>query len=130
VQEYPYWDHKAELRVVDIHPTFAKAFMEKKLCWIEYPWMKGTIDFRKAYLTATPFPRPHDNIAIDAQMHGEGWGTEQFRYPLQTIRKASSGYFRETPRLSNSTMGISNIHVWHKQSRLKEELLRPGYQPR
>jgi long-chain fatty acid transport protein len=126
VEEYPFYDHKAELRVVDIHPSFAKSFMEKKLmAGFGISCMRGTIDFRKAYLSATPFPRPHDNIAIDAQMHGEGWGYgANFGVIYKLSDKLQIGISGKTPTtikfdkgdLKYAMYGIDNPD-------LKEELL-------
>lgn len=126
VQEYPYWDHKAELRVVDIHPTFAKAFMEKKLmAGFGISMMKGTIDFRKAYLTATPFPRPHDNIAIDAQMHGEGWGYgANFGILYKLSEKLQVGISGKTPttiKFDEGDLKYTMYGIYNPA--LKEELL-------
>ena len=75
VAEYPEWDHEATLRVVDIHPSIAKSFLDKKLMLgMGVSIYYGTIDFQKALLNPTGLPRPHDNVAVDAFLEGNGWG--------------------------------------------------------
>ncbi len=75
VAEFPKWDHKSDLRVIDIHPSIAKSFMDDKLMiGAGVSFMRGEIDFRKVVLYPIDLPRPHDNLAVDALLHGEGWG--------------------------------------------------------
>jgi long-chain fatty acid transport protein len=126
VEEYPFWDHKAELRAVDIHPTIAKAFMDNKLmAGFGISFLKGTIDFRKVYLSATPFPRPHDNIAVDAQMHGEGWGYgANFGLLYKLSDKLQVGISGKTPTTLNFDKGTFKSAMYGVNNPdLKEELL-------
>ena len=75
VGEFPKWNHEATLQVLDIHPSLAKAFMDDKLMLgVGVSFMRGKIDFRKTLLNPTSLPRPHDYLAVDAKLHGEGWG--------------------------------------------------------
>jgi len=73
--DYPEIDHKASLQVIDIHPSVAKSFMDGQLSvGAGISIMKGEIEFQKTDLLATGLPYPHDNIAVDAFIKGEGWG--------------------------------------------------------
>jgi len=73
--DYPEIDHKASLQVIDIHPSVAKSFMDGQLSvGAGISIMKGEIEFQKTDLLATGLPYPHDNIAADAFIKGEGWG--------------------------------------------------------
>ncbi|MCD6163694.1 MAG: outer membrane protein transport protein [candidate division Zixibacteria bacterium] len=75
VVPFPEIDHGANLKVVDIHPSFAKSFMDNQLMvGAGFSFMRGEIDFQKTVLIPTSLPRPHDNAAINAFLHGEGWG--------------------------------------------------------
>lgn len=73
--EFPTWDHEAVLKVIDIHPSVGKSFMDGNLMLgAGFSIYNGTIDYRKTLLSQTPLPRPHDNVAIDAFLEGDGWG--------------------------------------------------------
>lgn len=75
VEPYPGIDHKLTLDVIDIHPSLAKSFMDDKLMLgIGMSILSGEIDYQKPILSPTSLPRPHENVAIDAVFHGEGWG--------------------------------------------------------
>jgi long-chain fatty acid transport protein len=75
VAAYPIIDHEGKLSVVDIHPSVAKSFMDNRLMLgAGLSIMRGEVDFQKVFLNPTSLPRPHDNVAVDAFIHGEGWG--------------------------------------------------------
>ncbi len=75
IEPYPIIDHKLKLDVIDIHPSLAKSFMDDRLMLgVGMSILNGEIDYRKPILSPTSLPRPHENIAIDAVFHGEGWG--------------------------------------------------------
>lgn len=72
---FPRWDHEATLKIIDIHPSLASSFMNNKLLLgAGFSAYRGSIDFRKTLLEPTGLPRPHDNIAVDAYLKGDGWG--------------------------------------------------------
>jgi len=126
VDSFPGMDHKATLQAVDIHPSIARAFMEGKLlAGFGVSFMNGTIDYRKTILSATPFPRPHDNVAVDGLIHGEGWGYgANFGIIYKYSDKLQLGVSGKTPTtvnfkdgsLKSALYGINNLP-------LKEELL-------
>jgi long-chain fatty acid transport protein len=73
--DFPYWNHEATLKIIDIHPSIAKSFMDDRLMLgAGVSFYRGTIDFRKTILLQTPLPRPHDNVPVDAFLSGDGWG--------------------------------------------------------
>ncbi|MCP4582160.1 MAG: hypothetical protein GY839_11130 [candidate division Zixibacteria bacterium] len=73
--EFPQWNHEADLQVIDIHPSIAKSLMDGKLMLgAGMSIMRGHIEYRKTILNPTTLPRPHDNLAVDAYLEGEGWG--------------------------------------------------------
>jgi long-chain fatty acid transport protein len=73
--EFPTWNHSADLKVIDIHPSIAKSFMDGKLMLgAGMSIMRGSIEFRKTLLNPTTLPRPHDFLAVDAFLKGDGWG--------------------------------------------------------
>lgn len=75
VEEYPEWDHEATLKVIDFHPSIAKSFFDGKLMLgAGMSIYNGDIDFQKALLMETSLPKPHDNLAVDAFLTGDGWG--------------------------------------------------------
>jgi len=75
VAPFPGIDHGATLKVVDIHPTFAKSFMDNQLMvGAGFSFMRGEIDFQKTVLIPTSLPRPHDNVAVNTFLQGDGWG--------------------------------------------------------
>jgi long-chain fatty acid transport protein len=126
VEEYPFYDHKATLQVIDIHPTVAKAFMDRRLmAGFGVSIMKGSIDFRKVFLSATPFPRPHDNVAVDAQMHGEGWGYgANFGVLYKYSDKLQFGLSGKTPTTLKFNDGSFKSAMYGVNNpALKEELL-------
>jgi long-chain fatty acid transport protein len=74
---YPIWDHKANLSVIDFHPTVAKAFLQDKLSLgLGVSIQRGSITFQKTNLQPiTPeIPVPHENLVINSVMKGNGWG--------------------------------------------------------
>jgi len=72
---YPWYDHKADLTVIDIHPTVAKSFMDNKLSiGVGISMQRGSITFKKTYLKPSGFPLPHENLLIDTELNGDGWG--------------------------------------------------------
>lgn len=72
---FPWYDHKADLYVIDIHPTVAKAFMDGKLSLgAGIAMQRGTVTFQKTYLKASGLPVPHENLVINSEMTGDGWG--------------------------------------------------------
>jgi len=72
---YPFYDHKADLKVIDIHPTIAKAFMDDKLSLgVGISIQNGSITFKKTYIKPSGFPTPHENLFIDSEINGDGWG--------------------------------------------------------
>jgi long-chain fatty acid transport protein len=73
--QFPWYDHKADLYVIDIHPTIAKAFMEDKLSLgAGISMQRGSVTFQKTYLKSSGVPVPHENLIIDSEMTGDGWG--------------------------------------------------------
>lgn len=72
---FPWYDHSADLAVIDFHPTIAKAFMEDKLSiGLGIAMQRGSVTFRKTYLKPSGIPVPHENLVIDSEMNGDGWG--------------------------------------------------------
>ena len=72
---YPTWDHKANLSIIDFHPTVAKAFLQDKLSLgAGVSFQRGNITFQKTYLTPSGLPVPHENLVINSEMKGNGWG--------------------------------------------------------
>lgn len=72
---YPRFDHVANLKAVDIHPSIARSFMEGKLslgAGISIMW--GDITFQKTLLTPSGLPVPHENLLLDTDLQGSGWG--------------------------------------------------------
>jgi long-chain fatty acid transport protein len=72
---FPWYDHKADLYVIDIHPTVAKSFMEDKLSLgAGLAMQRGSVTFQKTYLKNSDIPVPHENLIINSEMTGDGWG--------------------------------------------------------
>ena len=72
---YPWYDHKSDLKVIDFHPTIAKAFMDEKLSLgVGISAQYGSIVFKKAIISPSGFPIPHENLLIDTEIEGNGWG--------------------------------------------------------
>ncbi len=72
---YPWYDHKADLKIIDIHPTVAKAFLNDKLSLgVGVSIQRGSITFGRTYLKPSGLPIPHENIVISSEMKGDGWG--------------------------------------------------------
>lgn len=118
VAPYPAIDHKSDLRVVDIHPSIAKAFAGDKLLFgAGISFMRGKIEYQKAFLNATTLPRPHDNVAIDARIEGDGWGYgANFGLLYKFSDKLQFGISGKTPTtikfdgtLTNNLYGFYNI---------------------
>lgn len=72
---FPYYDHKADFKVFDFHPTIAKAFMEDKLSvGMGVSIQRGSVVFKKTLLKPSGFPIPHENLLVDTEIDGSGWG--------------------------------------------------------
>lgn len=72
---FPIWDHKANLSVIDFHPTIAKAFLDDKLSLgLGVSIQRGSITFQKTNLQFDSLPVPHENLVINSVMKGSGWG--------------------------------------------------------
>jgi long-chain fatty acid transport protein len=72
---FPWYDHKADLYVIDIHPSVAKAFMDNKLSLgAGISMQRGKVTFQKTYLKPSGIPVPHENLVINSEMTGDGWG--------------------------------------------------------
>jgi len=72
---YPWYDHSANLNVIDFHPTVAKSFMDGKFnLGAGFSMMRGEVTFKKTYLKPSGLPIPHQNLIIDSEMNGSGWG--------------------------------------------------------
>ena len=73
--EFPFHDHEAELAVIDFHPTIARAFSDGKFSvGAGLSIQRGSITFRKTYLQPSGLPIPHENLYIDGDLEGTGWG--------------------------------------------------------
>lgn len=72
---YPWYDHKSDFKVIDFHPTVAKSFMDDKLSLgIGISLQHGSIVFKKTILKPSGIPIPHENLLIDTEIEGDGWG--------------------------------------------------------
>jgi long-chain fatty acid transport protein len=72
---FPWHDHKADLTVIDIHPTLAKSFMDDKISiGAGVSIQRGSIEFQETVLAPSGFPIPHQNLLIDSRLEGDGWG--------------------------------------------------------
>jgi len=72
--EYPQLDHVGKLTVVDIHPSIARAFMDDKLSLAGLSILWGDITYKKTYLIPSGIPIPHENVLVDSELQGDGWG--------------------------------------------------------
>lgn len=70
---FPYYDHKTDLRVIDFHPTIARAFGNLSL-GVGLSVLRGSVTFQKTYLRPSGIPAPHENFIIDSEMEGTGYG--------------------------------------------------------
>jgi len=71
----PWYDHKADLKVIDFHPTVAKAFMDGKLSLgVGLSFQRGDVTFNRIYLKPSGLPVPNENLIINSVMEGDGWG--------------------------------------------------------
>jgi long-chain fatty acid transport protein len=72
---FPWYDHKGDLSVIDIHPTIAKAFADGKFSLgAGLSIQQGNVTFKKTYLKPSGLPTPHHNLIIDSEMEGSGMG--------------------------------------------------------
>jgi long-chain fatty acid transport protein len=72
---FPWIDHKANVSIMDFHPTVAKAFMDNKLSLgAGISFERGSMTFQKTYLKPSGMPIPHENLIINSDMTGSGWG--------------------------------------------------------
>lgn len=72
---YPWIDHKANVNIIDFHPTIARAFMDDKLSLgAGISFLRGDMTFQKTYLKSSGLPIPHQNLIINSVMDGSGWG--------------------------------------------------------
>jgi long-chain fatty acid transport protein len=72
---FPRFDNVGDLKVVDIHPSIARSFMDGKFslgAGASIMW--ADITFQKTYLTPSGIPVPHENILLDTNVEGTGWG--------------------------------------------------------
>lgn len=115
---YPKIDHKSDLKVIDFHPSVAKSFYDGKLMFgLGVSFMRGKIEYQKAFLNPTTLPRPHDNVAIDAHIKGDGWGYgANFGMIYKFSDKLQFGISGKTPTtikfdgsLTNNLYGFYNI---------------------
>lgn len=73
-QSFPWYDHQADLQIIDFHPSIAKAFGEKFSVGVGFSIQRGDVTFRKTYLKPSGLPLPHQNLVIDTKIEGDGWG--------------------------------------------------------
>jgi long-chain fatty acid transport protein len=72
---FPLWDHEGSLSVIDIHPTIARSFMDDKLSLgVGLSFLRGSIEYIKPVIIPSPFPMPHENLIIQSELVGDGWG--------------------------------------------------------
>lgn len=72
---YAWYDHKALLTVVDIHPTIARSFMDDKLSLgAGLSIQRASVTFKKTFLKPSGIPIPHEYLLIDIELEGDGWG--------------------------------------------------------
>jgi len=118
--EFPTWNHLADLKVIDIHPSIAKSFMDGKLMLgAGMSIMRGSIEFRKTVLNPTTLPRPHDFLAVDAFLKGDGWGYgANFGLLYKLSDKLQVGLSGKTPtkldisgEISNALYAIDNLDL-------------------
>jgi long-chain fatty acid transport protein len=72
---YPWYDHKSKLSIIDIHPAVAKAFMDGKLSLgVGISFQRGDVTLQKTYIKPSGIPLPHENLIINTEIKGNGWG--------------------------------------------------------
>lgn len=118
---YPGLDHEARLKVVDIHPSVAKSFMENKLMLgAGLSLLNGDFEYRNALLRPTPFPRPHEYVAVDADLKADGWGYgANFGLLYKATEKVQVGISGRTPTtlkldgdMKKNLYAFSNFWLW------------------
>jgi long-chain fatty acid transport protein len=73
--QYPQFDHKGELTIIDIHPSIARSFMDDKLSLgVGMSLIRGNITYEKTFLLPSGLPVPHENYVVDSRLEGDGWG--------------------------------------------------------
>ena len=73
--EFPFHDHESKLAIIDFHPTVAKSFSDGKFSvGAGLSIQRGSITFHKTYLSPSGLPIPHENLYVDSEMEGTGWG--------------------------------------------------------
>jgi long-chain fatty acid transport protein len=73
--EYPRLDHVGKLKVVDVHPSIARSFMDDKLSLgAGFSILWGDITYKRTFLTPSGIPIPHENVLVDSELNGDGWG--------------------------------------------------------
>jgi long-chain fatty acid transport protein len=86
-----------------------------------FSFYRGTIDYRKTILTQTPLPRPHDNVAVDAFLEGDGWGYgANFGILYKLTEKLQIGISGKTPakiafegEVKNTLYTIDNMDLYN-----------------
>ncbi len=129
VEEYPKWDHEATLKVIDFHPSIAKSFMDEKLMLgAGVSIYKGTIDFQKTLPMQTSLPIPHNNLAIDTFLKGDGWGYgANFGLLYKLNDKLQVGISGKTPSKLKFEGDVSNaLYAIYNQA-LQNTLLGQAY---
>jgi long-chain fatty acid transport protein len=72
---YPKYDHKGDLKIIDIHPAVARAFMDGKLSvGAGLSIQRGSLTFAQTHLKPSGLPIPHQNLVIATELKGDGWG--------------------------------------------------------
>jgi len=72
---YPKFDHQTDIIIWDIHPTFAKDFMEGKLSLgAGLSIQRADFGLRRVVLAPTDFPRPYEYFPVDWDLETDGWG--------------------------------------------------------
>jgi long-chain fatty acid transport protein len=72
---YPWYDHKATLTVLDIHPSIARSFLDGKFSLgAGFSFQRGDVTLRQTSLRPSGIPIPHEYILIDSNLEGDGWG--------------------------------------------------------
>lgn len=72
---YVWYDHKAYLTVIDVHPAIARSFMDDKLSLgAGLSMQRASVTFKKTFLKPSGIPIPHEYLLIDTELEGDGWG--------------------------------------------------------
>jgi long-chain fatty acid transport protein len=72
---YPWYDHKATLTVLDIHPTIARSFLDGNLSLgAGFSFQRADVTLKETTLRPSGIPIPHEYILIDSELNGDGWG--------------------------------------------------------